>query len=508
MKVESLDPIGEYTPETVSSLPSYHLFEKCGEKFVYSLSLNKFFRVDAATYDLLRLALTEPLETAQNLLLERGLYTEQQLEDIVPEVEWLQAYGLGAVPSFSIPQEKVERELTQRYAVPWTKLELALAESCNLACKYCYCSTCPDMPNQGLMSKNYAKRAIEWLFAVTGPRKEIGITLFGGEPLLNREVFKFVMDYSQKLAHEHKKKVNYTMTTNGTLLDDMSIAYIKRHNFGLMVSLDGPKEIHDAQCPTRDGQGSFDAAARGIKALMSRRRTVTVRCTMTDARPRMLDLINFFEDFGFTRIVLGRTVNPVNPSPVDCSVETFHDFERQEEEDLIPWMFEKLARGERPKYFPFGEFIYKQANEVMPPELSVCRCGACRGTMTVGADGKLYPCHRYVGMSQFVIGHIDEGPDVEKAKEFWRDYNRTVQEKCDNCWARQLCTRPCPWEISNADGSFRPPDEAHCDLIKRYFERAAHVHYKFQKELPEEYAKYVTPRSLTSESPASPPDNN
>lgn len=118
-----------------------------------------------------------------------------------------------------------------------------------------------------------------------GDAKELSLTLFGGEPLLNKPVFKSVMDYSDALAKKHGKRIHYSMTTNGTLIDDMVIHYIKKHNFGLMVSLDGPPEIHNAQCPTQDGGPSFDMAAKGIKRLMKRRKRVTVRCTVTNAMP-------------------------------------------------------------------------------------------------------------------------------------------------------------------------------------------------------------------------------
>lgn len=70
------------------------------------------------------------------------------------------------------------------------------------------------------------------------------------------------------------------MTTNGTLLDDEIIGYIKKYNFGLMVSLDGPQKLHDKQCPTQGGKGSYEMAVKGIKRLMARRRAVTVRGTM------------------------------------------------------------------------------------------------------------------------------------------------------------------------------------------------------------------------------------
>jgi len=73
---------------------------------------------------------------------------------------------------------------------------------------------------------------------------------------------------------------------------------------------------------------------------------------MTHPVPNMLKLITFFEEFGFTRIVLGRTVNPVNPSPVDCTEEDFAELARQNKEEIIPWVLGKLVCGRDSEILP------------------------------------------------------------------------------------------------------------------------------------------------------------
>ncbi len=340
------------------------------------------------------------------------------------------------------------------------------------------------------MSEDVARKAIDWLFKASGETHEIRLTLFGGEPLLNRSVFEFVMQYSSALAEASGKRIYYSMTTNGTLLDDMSIGYILKNNFGLMLSLDGPPEVHDAQCPRHaDGSGSFEAASAGAKALL-KRRSVTVRCTMTNQAPPKLDLIRFFEEFGFTRIVLGPVRNPINPTPWDCEQATLDELERQEVEEIIPWLFDQFKQGRIHRYFPYASAItYQSARPRTTPK--EFHCGACRGTSTVAADGTLYPCHRFVGMSGFITGHIDSGPDLDRIKRFWRDYDAVVGNTCNRCWAQLQCWRPCPWALARADGGFNKPDASDCDKIRRYFERATYVHHHLQMDYPELYRKMM-----------------
>ena len=181
----------------------YHLFTKLGEPFVYVLSTSQFFHIDAPTYRLLDLCLIMPIEDAASQLASETQQSPEEIETIVSEVRFLAANGLFDVPDFSISDDEIERQLDRRYEGPWTKLELALAETCNLACKYCYCETFRDQPRKGLMSKKVAKDAIDWLFSACGNAKKLDITLFGGEPLTNKPVFRFLMDYSHRLARSH-----------------------------------------------------------------------------------------------------------------------------------------------------------------------------------------------------------------------------------------------------------------------------------------------------------------
>jgi uncharacterized protein len=468
----------------------FHLFEKGGQSFVYDLSSGRFLHIDQQAHTRLDERLSALAEAPCNF--EPGISANLlgARDEMDEELDLLAEQGLFDIPQYGLSDQEMKRQSAARYSTRWNKLELALAETCNLACGYCYCGTCRGRKSKPLMSEATAKTAIDWLFDAAKDSKSVHITLFGGEPLLNKPVFKFVMDYSDKIARHRGIQAHYSLTTNGTMLDETTIDYIKKHNFGLMVSLDGPPEIHNAQCPFQDGRPSFDAAAQGIRALMRRRRSVTVRCTLTNRKSKMLDLVQFFEEFGFTRIVLGRAVNPVHASPLDCNSDTLEEYDQQEEEEVLPWLFEQWERGWRPKYFPYGSFVLDQSRANDRPSACMFKCGACRGTMTVGTDGLLYPCHRYVGMNKYVLGHIDSGPSLEKAGEFWRDYNEAVGEKCDVCWARHLCNRPCPWELSKSDGTFVSPDDKYCAMIRSYYERAAYVLYRLQTDFPEMWVHY------------------
>ena len=140
--------------------------------------------------------------------------------------------------------------------------------------------------------------------------------------------------------------------------------------------------------------------------------------------------------------------------------------------EVIPWIVSELKKGRVPKYNPFSGVLEQRDKPDPLQPISPFKCGACRGTTTVGADGSLYPCHRFVGMETWIIGSIDRGPDYAKCKQFWRDYRKCVAKTCVDCWAYPLCKGPCPWEIAHEDGVFRINAKT-CEEIKTWIKQGA-----------------------------------
>ena len=435
----------------------YHLFRQGDEHFAYHLSAGRFIRISEAAYALLELRLRSPKENAEAEFLKRFPGGAGVLSDVAA----LEEEGFfEPADEPMLDEAEFEAELEKRLSSPCNSMMLSVASGCNLACRYCYCGVCRDqLPDKGLMPEETALRAVERLFAGADPKADVRITFFGGEPLLNKPVIRSVVERCSQMAADRGMKAGFSVTTNATLMDDATAKLIADNNFGLMVSLDGPQPLHDAQCPTRDGNGSFAKAAAGIRLLMDRSLNVTVRCTMAHPAPDAMALIRFFRDFGFSRIVLGTVRNPAFPSACDFTEADSIAFRRCMERDVIPWMLEEVAAGRAPAYDPFTEIAEFQGAKEHPDKVPPFRCGACHGAMAVAPDGTLYPCHRFVGMEAWAIGKLETGPDLGKCKSFWRRYRDCMKGACPSCWAYRVCGGPCPWEIARADGTFamHPP---------------------------------------------------
>lgn len=465
-------------------LAPYHLFKFRDINYVFDINSNAVMRLDDPAYDALSLRLKKasPESIASKL---SSKYGQETAQNTLKELDLLEEEGLFKGPIYAYDDDENEAYIQRLVRMSTSNIELYLAEACNLRCKYCYVNE-NDALRNGLMPRDIAKQAVDLCFERAGNSDQLCITFFGGEPLLNKPVMRYVIGYSQQLAKKRNKTVQYSLTTNGTLLDDEIIGYIKRYNFGLMISLDGPKDIQDNMRPFANGKGSFDTATRNIKRLMERRRSVTVRCTVSNQCLDMIRIVNFLEDFGFTRVAMSRCngraydTGPYDIGPAENAILNGQD------DYFMERLFEQLDKGERIKFNPWArvvEMIHEKQNRRM-------RCGVGRGCTTVGIDGNLYPCHRYVGMENYVLGHVSTGIDKEKFADYLRSYFAT-KKKCETCWAINLCGGYCPWHVSHDDGACRPPLDWWCSEFRNWYERGVWMYEVLQSQYPEYLATLV-----------------
>ncbi|MDR0804474.1 MAG: 4Fe-4S cluster-binding domain-containing protein, partial [Oscillospiraceae bacterium] len=117
------------------------------------------------------------------------------------------------------------------------------ANGCNLVCKYCFAEE--QNADNTLMSLDTAKRGIDFFLANSGKRKTLELDFFGGEPLLNWDTVTETVKYAREKGAALGKTFDFTLTTNGVLLDDTKIDFINREMSNIVLSLDGRREVHD-----------------------------------------------------------------------------------------------------------------------------------------------------------------------------------------------------------------------------------------------------------------------
>ena len=206
----------------------------------------------------------------------------------------------------------------EEFAKNWNKqsvvkaLCLHIAHDCNLRCKYCFAGTGEYHGARGMMSAETGKKAIDFVIANSGSRKNIEIDYFGGEPLMNFDVVKEITEYAKEQGKKHGKNFRFTVTTNGLLLDDDKKEYINKNMSNVVLSLDGRKEVNDRMRPRVNGDGTYDTLLPKFLDMVESRNqdNYYIRGTFTAYNKDFAEDVLHFADLGFKQTSVEPVVTP------------------------------------------------------------------------------------------------------------------------------------------------------------------------------------------------------
>ena len=164
---------------------------------------------------------------------------------------------------------------------PLSTLVLNVNTGCNLSCTYCYMEDLAKPSDGRKMNFVTAARSVDLLLEAGAARDRVNIVFFGGEPLTNVALIKQVVGYAEAEAARAGKAMDFSMTTNATLLTPALIDYFDAHRFGISVSMDGPKLIHDRHRKSVGGRGTYEVVSRKVRLLLERYRSRPVGARVT-----------------------------------------------------------------------------------------------------------------------------------------------------------------------------------------------------------------------------------
>ena len=345
---------------------------------------------------------------------------------------------------------------------------LHIAHDCNLACKYCFAEEGEYHGKRELMSFEVGKKALDFLVANSGSRTNLEVDFFGGEPLMNFEVVKQLVEYGRSLEKEHNKNFRFTLTTNGVLLNDEILEFANKEMGNLVLSLDGRKEVHDLMRPKRGGQGSYDTVVPKFQKAAESRNQMNyyVRGTYTRNNLDFAKDVIHMADLGFDQI----SVEPVVADPSEDYALREEDINTliEQYDELTAEMIKRKKEG---KGFNFFHFMIDLAGgPCVAKRLS--GCGSGTEYLAVAPSGDLYPCHQFVGMKDFLLGNVDEGVTNTAVRDEFKLCNVYAKEKCKNCFAKFYCSGGCAANSYNFSGSINGTYEIGCELQKKRIECA------------------------------------
>ncbi|MCM1025442.1 MAG: thioether cross-link-forming SCIFF peptide maturase [Roseburia sp.] len=449
-----------------------HQYKSNGYNIVMDVNSGSVHVVDDLVYRMI--PLVEPLvnegirdvETVKAAVLNLAdlPYPEEAIREAADEVMELEAAGQLFAPDV---YENYVFDFKKRQTVV-KALCLHIAHDCNLACRYCFAGEGEYHGRRALMSFEVGKKALDFLVANSGNRINLEVDFFGGEPLMNWQVVKELVEYGRSLEEPYNKKFRFTLTTNGVLLTDEIMEFVNREMANIVLSIDGRKEVHDRMRPFRGGQGSYDLIVpKFLRAAESRgEKSHYVRGTFTRYNLDFSEDVLHLADLGFRQI----SVEPVVAQPEDDYAIREEDLPqlKKEYDRLAEEMIRRRREGRGFQFFHF--MIDLEGGPCVAKRLS--GCGSGTEYLAVTPWGDLYPCHQFVGDERFLLGNVDQGILREDLREEFKSCNVYAKEKCKKCFARFYCSGGCAANSYHFHGNINDAYDVGCELERKRVECA------------------------------------
>jgi uncharacterized protein len=377
-------------------------------------------------------------------------------------------------------------------AYPLSTLVLNVNTGCNLSCTYCYKEDLAKPADGRKMNFVTAARSVDLLLEAAAARDRANIVFFGGEPLTNVALIKQVVSYAEAAAARAGKSMDFSMTTNATLLTPQLIDYFDEHRFGISVSMDGPKVIHDRHRKSVGGRGTYEVVARKVRLLLERYRSrpVGARVTLGGGNTEVEAIhAHLRGEIGF---------HEVGYAPVTAAAEAGHALSDAELAE-VHRAFERLGEDYRQAAVRGANNGFSNMHQLMTDLHQGRRkslpCGAGVGLLAVDGDGDLNLCHRFTGSELPTFGNVAGGIDGARLSAFVEKAIDRQGTHCETCRIRNLCAGGCYHESYARFGDPHHRTYHYCDLLRRWVDFGVGVYADIQRRNPSFFTRHLEQRS-------------
>ncbi len=452
-----------------------HLYQNNGYNIVLDVNSGAVHVVDEIAYDVIGFLEREnPLHTVESLGTEEtkarlweafaDKFAREDVFDVLEAVIGLA--GEGRLFARDVYEDFIDVVKQRKTVVK--ALCLHIAHDCNLACKYCFAEEGEYHGRRALMTFEVGRKALDFLIANSGSRRNLEVDFFGGEPLMNWQVVKDLVAYGREQEKLHDKHFRFTLTTNGVLLNEEVQAFVNKEMDNVVLSLDGRKAVNDRMRPFRNGKGSYDLIVPKFRRLAESRnqQKYYIRGTFTRQNLDFSKDVMHFVDLGFEQISIEPVVGE-DSDPYAIRERDLPDIFR--EYDILAKMM--VERGRAGKGFTFFHFMIDlEGGPCVSKRLS--GCGSGTEYLAVTPWGDLYPCHQFVGQEEFLMGNVDEGIARPEIADEFRSCSVYSKEKCKGCFARFYCSGGCMANSYKFHQTIHDTYDVSCEMERKRVECA------------------------------------
>ena len=380
-------------------------------------------------------------------------------------------------------------------AYPLSTIVLNVNTGCNLGCTYCYKEDLAVPARGQRMDFATASRSVDFLLQQAAGRDAVTIVFFGGEPLTNLPLIREVVAYARRAGGAAGKRVEFSLTTNATLLDEATIDYFDAQGFGIAVSMDGPKLVHDRNRRTVGGRGTYDTVARKVRLLLDRYRArpVGARVTLAAGTTEVEAIhAHLRGELGF---------HEVGYAPVTAAEDARHalgDAELAEVHAAFERLGEDyLRRAVRNESNGFSN-MHQLMTDLHQGRRKALPCGAGVGMLAVDHQGGLNLCHRFTGSKLPTFGNVNSGIDSAQLGGFLARAADREGTGCETCRIRNLCSGGCYHEAYARYGDPLHRTYHYCDLLRRWVDFGVRIYGEIQARRPEFFSTHIDTRRALS----------
>ena len=297
----------------------------------------------------------------------------------------------------------------KKYLFVPTQLHIFVVNTaCNMQCVYCQAQNGADIPN-AFMTLETAKAAVD--IALQSPSNNLQFEFQGGEPLLNFNVIRFIVEYSKEKAG--KKNIRYSIVSNLTKLTDEMVEFIRDNSIEISTSMDGPEKLHNLNRPYKNGRGTFEDLKKKIHIV--RNNGIQTGAILTATRTSLSipkEIVDEYLNSGFKRILL-RPLTPLGCanakwSEIGYNPSEFLHFYK----DAFDYILELNLKGIYISEGIASIFLSKIIEGIAINYMELrSPCGAAIGQIAYYSDGKIYTCDEgrmiaEMGDDSFCIGTV------------------------------------------------------------------------------------------------------
>lgn len=340
------------------------------------------------------------------------------------------------------------------------RITLHISNDCNLRCKYCYANGGSYSLPRGIMSIETAELFVQ--FCIDSFTEIKSVVFFGGEPMLNVPVMEHICTLFKKYYKEGKSSFlpKFAIVTNGTIVNEHILSFIKEHISYITVSVDGLKDVNDINRVFANGKGSYDKIEHFIYTVLAKTEAVVhYEATFTqahlDRHYNRADIIQALESkFGIKGTVVpefNTNYNKVEDYIIDSK-------------ELLEADFKELPLG--------FEAILMALAKKKPIQM----CAVTKRIFAIATNGEIYPCHINTGEEQNSLGNIG-GDNIFNNPSFLQCkssvYTLKDNSKCNTCWANNLCGGCArQWFYNEKTKTYLEyPDDELCQINKKRIEQ-------------------------------------